>query len=159
MYNNILLMRNGCNGCSEETCLGVLLADAVGARVTAVYVTDDLTWQELRQLYGPDELKWPGAARAGKEAEANARRRKADSAREALDSVEKMCATRGVPCETVELSTGAPTLGLLTLARERRCDLILGSTHAQGPSDLFSDVIPARNNGKIGIPVMVHHSM
>ena len=65
MYKNVLLMRNGCEGCSMETCLGVLLAESLNAKVTAVYVTGNFTWQELRNIYGVDELKWAGAGRDG----------------------------------------------------------------------------------------------
>jgi hypothetical protein len=78
MYKNILLMRNGCEGCSMGTCLGVLLAESLNAKVTAAYVTEDFTWQELRNIYGADELKWPGAARVGKDAMTAAEERKGE---------------------------------------------------------------------------------
>jgi hypothetical protein len=43
-----------------ETCLGVLLAESLNAKVTAVYVTGNSTGQELRKICGADEWKRPG---------------------------------------------------------------------------------------------------
>jgi len=159
MYRNILLMRNGCEGCSMETCLGVLLAESLNAKVTAAYVTGDFTWQELRHIYGLDELKWSGAARAGKDAMAVADGRKASLAKEALESTEKMCAQRGIPCETVQLSCKSPLHGVLKLAEEKRCDVIVASTDPQVAMNILPHVQTERTNGKIRIPMLIHHAV
>lgn len=157
MYKNVLLMRNGCEGCSMETCLGVLLAESRNAKVTAVYVTGDFTWKELRNIYDLDELKWPGAARVGKDAMAAAERRKVALAEEALEATEKMCARRGVPCEMVHLSGKSPLRETMKLAEERRCDLIVTSAHPDGAIDMQSRAKAGRNYGKFKIPVLIHH--
>jgi nucleotide-binding universal stress UspA family protein len=159
MYRNILLMRNGCEGCSMETCLGVLLAESRDAKVTAVYVTGDFTWEELRKIYGVDELKWCGSARVGKEAEAEAERRKVALAKEALESAEKMCAKRGIPCETVQLSSKTPLRSALKLAEERRCDVVVASADPQAAIGMLSHVKAGRSNGKARIPVLFHHAV
>ena len=159
MYKNILLMRNGCEGCSMETCLGVLLAESLNAKVTAAYVTGDFTWQELRNIYGLDELKWHGTARAGKDAMAIAEGRKASLAKEALESTEKMCADRGIPCETVHLSDRFPLRRVLKLAEEKRCDMIFTSTDPQRAQEMLSRVQEGKTNGQIRIPVLFHHTM
>jgi nucleotide-binding universal stress UspA family protein len=159
MYKNVLLMRNGCEACSMGTCLGVLLAESFDAKVTAVYVTGNLTWQELRNYCGGDELKWPGAGRVGKEAIEAAEARKARLAKEALESTEKMCAARGIPCETVHFSCKSPLQGVLKLAEEKRCDMIVTSAHPQGAMKILSPVKAAGTNGQVRIPVLIHHAV
>jgi hypothetical protein len=159
MYKNVLLMRNGCEGCSAETCLGVLLAESMNAKVTAAYITGDFTWQELRKIYGLDELKWHGAARIGKEAKAAAESRKASQANESLISTGKMCADRGVPCELVHLSSRSPLHGVLKVAEEKRCDVIITSTDLQAAMNPLPFVNAASTNGKVRIPILVHHTV
>ncbi len=159
MYKNVLLMRNGCEGCSMEPCLGVLLAESLNAKVTAAYVTGDFTWQELRKVYGLDELKWPGAARAGKEAKAAAEGRKIRLAKEALESTEKMCAERGIPCETVHVSSISPMHGVLKLAEEKCCDVIVTSIDPQVAMTVLPNVRAERTNGKVRIPMLIHHAV
>jgi hypothetical protein len=159
MYKNVLLMRNGCEGCSMEPCLGVLLAESLNAKVTAAYVTGDFTWQELRKIYGLDELKWSGAARVGKEAKEAAEGRKAGLAKEALESAEKMCADRGIPCETVHLSCRSPLHGVMKLAEEKRCDVIVTSTDPQVATNILPRVRTERTNGKVRIPMLIHHAV
>ena len=159
MYKSVLLMRNGCEGCSMRTCLGVLLAESLDAKVTAVYVTGDFTWQELGKIYGMDELKWPGAARAGRDAMADAEKRKVGLAKEALGSTEKMCADRRVPCETVHFSSRSPMRGVLKVAEEKRCDVIVTSTDPQVAMNMLSNLDTGWTNGKIRIPMLIHHAL
>ena len=159
MYKNVLLVRNGCEGCSMEPCLGVLLAESLNAKVTAAYVTGEFTWEELRHIYGVDELKWCGSARVGKEAEAEAERRKVALAKEALESAEKMCADRGIPCETVHVSCKTPLHGVLKVAEEKCCDVIVTSTDPQVAINILPHVRTERTNGKIRIPMLIHHAV
>jgi len=158
MYKNILLMRNGCEGCSMETCLGVLLAESLNAKVTAVYVTGNSTGQDLRKICGADELKWPGADRAGKEAMAAAESRKEDSAKEALEWTEKMCADRGIRCEKVRLSCNSAFRGVMKMAADNQCDVIVISTHSKGVKDLLFDAMEAKTIGHSKIPVLLHRA-
>jgi len=157
MYKNILLMRNGCEGCSMETCLGVLLAESLNAKVTAVYVTGHSTGQELRKICGADELKWPGAGREGKAAMAAAEGKEAGLAKKALESTEKMCSDRGIRCEKMRLSCNSPLRGVLKVAADNRCDVIVTSTHSNGVKDLLFDAMEAKTIGQSKIPVLFHH--
>ena len=159
MYKNVLLMRNGCEGCSMETCLGVLLAESLDAKITAVYVTERFTWKELRKIYGVSELKSPGAARASKEAMANAEKRKVSLAKEALGLTEKMCADRQVPCETVHFSSRSPLHGVLKVAEEKRCDVIVTSTDPQAAMNILPNFDTGWTNGKVRIPMLFHHTV
>jgi nucleotide-binding universal stress UspA family protein len=157
MSKNVLLVRNGCEGCSKDPCLGVLLAESMDASVTAAYVTGDFTWKELRNIYGVDELKWSGAARAGREAKAAAEREKNLQAKEALKSTEKMCACRGIPCETVQVKSGSPLHGALKVAEEKQCDVIVTSNHPRRAMKTLSHVKTGRTDGQSRIPMLIHH--
>jgi len=159
MYKNVLLMRNGCEGCSMDTCLGVLLAESLNAKVTAVYATEYLPWQEIRKICGADELKWSGAGKAGKEAIAAAEETKARLAKETLESTEKMCAERGIPCETVHVSCKSPLRGAREVAEEKRCDVIVTSIDPQRAMNMLSPVKAAGTNGRVRIPVLIHHAV
>ncbi|MGE5247388.1 MAG: hypothetical protein ACM3L8_03480 [Verrucomicrobiota bacterium] len=158
MIRNILLLRNGCEGCSMEACLGVVLAEFLHADVTALYVTENFTWRELRDIYNPDELKWPAAGRVGRGAMEAARMLREDRAREVLETAEKMCAARAVPCKTVHLSCRSPRQGALKVATENRCDLILASDHPGSVTDLFFESMEARAFRQPGIPLLFHHA-
>ena len=159
MYKNILLMRNGCEGCSMETCLGVLLAESLNAKVTAVYVTEDFNWKELRDIYAFDDLKWSGSGRVGKESMADAERRKAGMANDALESAEKMCSDRGIRCEKMHLSSKSPLHGALKVAAEKNCDVIVTSAHPKGAMNMLSPVKAAGTNGQVRIPVLIHRAV
>jgi nucleotide-binding universal stress UspA family protein len=159
MYKNVLLMRNGCEDCSMKTCLGVLLAESLNAKVTAAYVTGDFTWQELRKVYGLDELKWSGAARAGKDAKEAAEERKVRLAKEALESTERMCAERGIRCEKLHLSSKSPMHGALKVAAEKKCDVIVTSIQPHWLTQPLFDVKQAVANGRSRIPVLFHNAV
>ena len=158
MYKNVLLVRNGCEGCSMEPCLGVLLAESLHAKVTAVYATGSFTGQELRKICGADELKWSGAARVGKEALEAAEERNARLAKEALESAEKMCADRGIPCETVHVSCKSPLQGALEMAEEKQCDAIVTSIPPDALTNPLFHVKQGKANGQPKIPVLFHYA-
>jgi len=157
MYKNILLMRNGCGECKINPCLGVILAKSLAAKVTGVYVTENFTGKEIRDIYTPDELKWPGAVTSEKEALADAEKRQKHMASSALETTEMMCAGMGVPCEKVHLSAESPARGALKVAAEKRCDLIVTSIHPHGLKDLLFDAVEAKTLGYSKIPVLCHH--
>jgi len=156
MYKNVLLVRNGCEGCTMETCLGVLLAESLNAKVTAVYATGAFTGQELRKICGADELKWSGAGRAGKEAMAVSEEREAGLAKEALESTQKMCADRRVPCETVHFPSRSPLHGALEVAEEKQCDVIVTSIQPHWLTKPLYDI--NEGNGQSKIPVLFHYA-
>ena len=158
MYKNILLMRNGCEGCSMETCLGVLLAESLNAKVTAVYITGNSTGQELRKICGADELKWPGAGRVAKDAMVAAESREEFLAKEALESTEKMCSDRGIRCEKMLLSRKSPLHGALEVAEEKQCDVIVTSIQPHWLAKPVFDVKQTTANGQSGIPILFHRA-
>jgi nucleotide-binding universal stress UspA family protein len=157
MYQNILLMRNGCVECSVNPCLGVLLAKSLEASVTAVYVSEKYTSKEIRTIYNPDELKWPGEVAKKKEAALAAEEDQKRLGAKALEATEKFCNDMGVPCEKVYLTAESPAHGVLEVAAGRRCDLIVASTHPHGLKDLLCDAIQAKALAQLKIPVLCHH--
>jgi nucleotide-binding universal stress UspA family protein len=139
--------------------LGCFLAESLNAKVTAVYVTGDFTWKELRNIYAFDDLKWPGSGRVGKEAMAAAEGRKASLAKETLESTEKMCSDRGIRCEKMQLSCISPLQGALKVAEEKQCDVIVTSTQLHGLTKPRFAVKQAKVNGGSKIPVLLHHAV
>ena len=68
-------------------------------------------------------------------------------------------ADRRVPCETVHFSSGSPLHGVLKVAEEKRCDVIVTSTDLQAAMNTLSFVNAARTNGKVRIPMLIHHAV
>jgi nucleotide-binding universal stress UspA family protein len=157
LYRNILLMKNGCMDCKLNPCLGVLLAKSLEAKVTAVYVTENLAWKEIRDIFQSADLKWPGAGDTEKEAMAAVEKRRKELANQALEKTEKMCTGLGIPVEKVHLSGESPVQGVLKVAADKRCDLIVTSLHPHGLKDLLFDTMEAKTLGHAKIPVLCHH--
>lgn len=157
MYRHILLMTNGCGDCNFNPCVGVLLAKSLDARVTGVYVTENLTAKEILGIYDPGDLKWAGEGKRKKEAMADAEKRRNDAASKSIDKSETMCANMGVPFESVYLTGESPVDGVLKVAADKHCDLIVTSNHPHGLKDHLFDAMDAKKLGKSKIPVLCHH--
>jgi len=159
MYTNILLPTDGLGKCKFGTCHGVLLAKDLGAKVTAVCVTQKLSGQEILKIYNPDLLFGKSSAGAvAQESMKHAEELHKDFAEKALDVAEKMCADNGVKCEKVYLAGETPTDGILKVAKDKNCDLIFISTHGNpGLMDtLFGNVV-SKILSRSKTPVLVHH--
>ena len=157
MYQHILLMTNGCSDCDINPCVGILLAKSLEARVTGVYVTENLSAKEILDIYNPAPLKWAGEGNRKKEAMADAEKRRKHIASKSLEKTEKSCADLGVPFEGVCLTEESPVDGVLKVVADKRCDLIVTSTHPHGLKDLLFDALDAKKLGKLKIPVLCHH--
>ena len=157
MYKHMLLMMNGCADCNMNPCVGVLFAKSLEAKVTGVYVTGNFTAKEILDIYNPDDLKWAGAGNKQKEAMADAEKRRKDDASKPLEKTGILCASLGVPFESVYLTAESPADGVLKVATDNRCDLIVTSTHPHGLKDLLFDAMEAKALGELKIPVLCHH--
>jgi len=157
MYQHILLMTNGCTECDINPCVGILLAKSLDAKVTGVYVTETLSAKEILDIYNPAPLKWAGEGKRKKEAMADAEKRRKHFASESLKKSEISCANMGVPFESVHLTGESPVDGVLKVAADKGCDLIVTSTHPRGLKDLLFDALDAKKLGKAKIPVLCHH--
>jgi len=158
LYTNILLPTDGLGKCQFGTCHGVLLAKNLGAKVTAVCVTEKLTGQDILKIYNPDMLFGASDAKVAKESMKRAEDLHKDFAEKALAVAEKMCAANGVKCDKVYLAGETPTDGILKVAKEKSCDLIFISTHGNpGLMDtLFGNVV-TKILARSKFPVLVHH--
>jgi nucleotide-binding universal stress UspA family protein len=157
MYTNILLPTDGLGKCKFGTCHGVLLAKNLGAKVTAVCVTEKLSAQEILKIYNPHVLIGTSAGTVAQASMKHAEDLHKEFAGKALEVAEKMCAENGVKCEKVHLAGESPTDGILKVAKEKSCDLIFISTHGNPGlmGTLFGTVVSkilSRSN-----TVLVHH--
>jgi nucleotide-binding universal stress UspA family protein len=158
MYTNILLPTDGLGKCKFGTCHGVLLAKGLGAKVTAVCVTEDLSFQEIRKIYDAEIL----VANSVAEVDRGVKKRAEDLHRElagnALEVAERMCAANGVKCERVHLAGESSAEGILKAAERKNCDLIYISTHGNpGLMSTFFGTVATKIVSHSKVPVLVHH--
>ena len=158
LYTNILLPTDGLGKCKFGTCHGVLLAKNLGAKVTAVCVTEKLSGQEILKIYNPDMLFGASTGKVAQESMKRAEDLHKEFAEKALDVAGKMCAENGVKCEKVYLAGESPTDGILKVAKEKNCDLIFISTHGNPGlmGTLFGTVV-SKILSRSKTPVLVHH--
>lgn len=158
MYTHILLPTDGLGKCEYGTCHGIVLAKALGAKVTAVCVTEKLSGQEILKIYNPDMLFGTTSGKVAKESMKHEEDLHKEHAEKALAVAEKMCADNGVKCEKVYLAGESPTDGILKVAKEKNCDLIFISTHGNPGlmGTLFGTVV-SKILSRSKIPVLVHH--
>ncbi len=158
MYTNILLPTDGLGNCAYGTCHGVLLAKNLGAKVTAVCVTENLPLHEIRKIYDAEMLVAHSAAEVARGVKKRAQDLHKELAGNALAVAEKMCAENGVRCEKVALSGKSPTEGILKAAKEKKCDLIFISTHGNpGLMGTLFGTVASKVLSHSNIPVLVHH--
>lgn len=121
MYHHILIATDGSELSFHALSHGLALAKSVGAKVTALTVTeswsagDMATRAELGAQHPVDDY----------EAEAEAR------AMRILDVVREKADAAGVPCQLVHEPDSRPSEAILRVAQASGCDLIVVSTHAR----------------------------
>lgn len=121
MYRHILIATDGSELAWKAVSEGVALAKYVGARVTAVTVTE---------LWSVTEMATK--ARLGEKHPVEAYEESAAAlARKVLDSVASKAAAAGVPCDTVHVSDSRPADAILSTCAEKACDLIVLATHGR----------------------------
>src|SRR3954449_931277 len=113
MFKNILIPTDGSSLAGKGVKTGVRLANALGAKVSGVYVTAPYVPPMLPEdavIYvptaDPREYKKAIEARAVK----------------ALEVVEREAKAAGVRCETRTVSDTQPWQGIIKAARGRKCD-------------------------------------
>ncbi len=158
MYANILLPTDGLGKCRYGTCHGVLLAKDLGARITAVCVTEKYSIQEILEIYNSELPFGLSAGVVERRAIIQAKDLHKELAGNALAVAEKMCAEKGVKCEKVYLAGESPTDGILKVAEEKECDLIFISTHGNpGLMGTLFGTLASKILSRSKIPVLVHH--
>jgi hypothetical protein len=146
MYRHILIATDGSELAYRALVHGLTLAKAVGARVTALTVTEQWAVSDMASR----------AERGDKHPIDDCEREAQALARRILDIVQDKARELGVACETLHEADSGPSEAILRVAQARGCDLIVVSTHArQGLARIIigsqaSDVI-----AEAKVPVLV----
>jgi len=122
MFTHILIPTDGSKLAAKGAKAGIKLAQALGARVTAVYVIQPYA----PAMYGEAAIYVPAVSpREYKKASEQA-------AKKALAALEIEARTAGVPCASVFVEDPQPWGGILRVARSKKCDAIAMASHGRG---------------------------
>lgn len=123
MFKHIAIPTDGSKLADKGVKAGVKLAQALGARVTGVYVIppyQPMVYGEAAAYFIPGMSPEDYKQQCLKEA------------KKALAAVEIEAQTAGVPCETRVVTAPQPSAGILRAARAAKCDAIAMSSHGRG---------------------------
>ena len=145
MFKHILLPTDGSKLSSKAVKLGIDYAKKSKARVTAVHVMPEF---KLMVDDGITMLS-PGLR---KRLEDQGRER----AQKMLEDIARQARTRGVRCTTLCVSSDMPYQQIISVARSKKCDLILMASHGRrGLSSLLLGSETAKVLLHSKIPVLV----
>jgi nucleotide-binding universal stress UspA family protein len=116
MYKHILIATDGSDLSNSAVRDGVALAGAVGAKVTAVTVSQPFRW------FGP-------ALTAT--AEAAFRESAQRAAESAISTASAAAKAAGIDCDQIIVENDFPYKGIVDTARARNCDLIVMASHGR----------------------------
>ena len=158
MYKNILLPTDGLGKCQYGICHGVQIAKTLGAKVTAVCVTEKLSSQEILKLHDMKELTSISDVAAAKAAMFGVDTEKKELAAKSLAVATKMCDSVGVACDLTHVPGEDMVDDILKVASEKRCDMIFISTHGNpGVLGSLFGSLATKILAKSKYPVLVHH--
>ncbi len=118
MYRNILVTTDGSELSERAFSHAVALAKASNAKLTAVTVTMPIQYVALEGVVYPED---PARYKQITDAQAEA----------ALDAVSNVARAAGVECERVHVESPAPYEGIIAVAKEKVCDLIVMASHGR----------------------------
>jgi nucleotide-binding universal stress UspA family protein len=122
MFKHILIPTDGSKLAAKGIKAGVKLAQALGAKVTGVYVV----LPYVPPVYGEAAIYYAGYS--PKEYKQIVEK----AAKKALAVVEIEAETAGVRCATRIVSDAPPWQGILKAARAGKCDAIAMASHGRG---------------------------
>jgi nucleotide-binding universal stress UspA family protein len=123
MYKHILVPTDGSRLAGKGITQGVALAKALGAKITAVYVTAPF----VPRMYSEGVSIYAGGFSAS-----DYKKLVEKAAKKALGAVERAARAAGVRCDTRFVTERQPWQGILQVARARRCDAIVMASHGRG---------------------------
>ena len=144
MYKHILIAFDGSDLSEKALRQGAHLAKAVGAKVTALYVT--MPWSaiaagEISVMFPPEEY------------ETNA----AKAATEQLKRAAETAKSLGVSCNTLHKSDAQPYKAIIDTAVANGCDLIVMGSHGRrGIAGLLLGSVAMKTLTHAHIPVLVY---
>jgi len=118
MYKHILLPTDGSELSATAIRDGVKFAREIGARVTALHVTEPFL---------PTDLTPSALTAHMQEHDAKSK----ESAQRALGAVTEAARAAGVACATVHRVSRSPYEAIIALAGEAECDLIFMASHGR----------------------------
>jgi nucleotide-binding universal stress UspA family protein len=118
MYKHILIPTDGSALSTRATTAGVAMAQATGARVTALFVAPPATPLVYKRFMPVDYMSPDDHAKMIERA-----------AEKYLGAVEKAAAAAGVECTRVQLTGDFPAAVIVDVAKRRKCDLIVMAAH------------------------------
>ena len=144
MYKNILIATDGSELAGKALTQGLRLAKALGARVTAVTVTEPwATSAPPEVLSEPLVQEFEKAAAAGAE--------------KVLSVVDAKAKEAGVPCSTRHIRDRFAAEGILEAARDIGCDLIIMASHGRrGFSKLLLGSQTTEVLAHSAVPVLIY---
>ena len=145
MFKHILLPTDGSKLSNKAVKLGIAYAKKSKARITAVHIVPEfkLMVDDGITMLSPGlrkRLEDQGKARAQK----------------MLEDIAKQARVRGVRCSTLCVSNDIPYQQIISVARSKKCDLILMASHGRrGLSSLLLGSETAKVLLHSKIPVLV----
>ena len=128
MYNHVLIATDGSAPAERAVADGVMLAKAIGARVTVLTVTEMWAATEMAEAYRR------GAQHPTEDYEHD----EAAQADKILKRAAHIAKAAGSECETIHLKDTAPAEGIVKTAETRNCDMIvMGSYGRRGLDKLI----------------------
>lgn len=144
MYKNILIAFDGSELSEKALRQGVGLAKALGAKVTALYVT--LPWSsiavgEIAVMFPPEDYETNAAAAADTQ----------------LKKAAGIAEAAGVTCESARVSESQPYRAIVDTAAEKGCDLIVMGSHGRrGMAGLLLGSVAAKTLTHAHVPVLIY---
>jgi len=142
MYANILIATDGSELAASAVKNGITLAKRLGAKVTAVNVTEPFHWYDPNMMPAAETAYVQGATLA---------------ARKALDFAADAAKAAGVDCETFHVQDELPYKAIIDTAKAKNCDLIVMASHGRRGMSSFvlgSETVKVLTHSKI--PVLVY---
>lgn len=118
MYKHLLIATDGSELAQKAVESGLSLAKSLGAKVTAVFVTE--SWA----------TKVPGEMAIGFPIDAY-EQSCADNAKQVLSAVGEQAKAKGVACELKHVKDQFPADGIIGLCKSEGCDLIVMASHGR----------------------------
>jgi nucleotide-binding universal stress UspA family protein len=118
MFKHLLIATDGSELSQKAVKQGLSLAKSLGAKVTAVTVTEPFAASvpvEVAVVFSREDYE----------------KAIISSAERILQNVSAAAAADGIPCETVHVKDQYPADGILDLAKTRECDLIVMASHGR----------------------------
>ena len=146
MFKHILIPTDGSAVAAKAVKAGIALAKEHGARVTGYHAVEPVPMH----LYGEGYV-------ADREMVADFERRQRAAAKKHVEGLAREALKAGVPFHPVVQTSNRPYDGIVEVARKRKCDLILMSSHGyRGFDRLMLGSVADKVIQRSKIPVLVY---